>query len=172
MSKKAQVHIGEIELTETELIVTKRSPQETMGEGLKAVTAFVSKVNVGFQAPTGATRTIPLEQVDSLELNWFTEANSLTTGMLRLAGSKANLPVGNLKIVTSSGGPNGTVTLGVEQQQKEAIIAFVEEIKLASKTRRSQFAGDNGEATKVCPDCAEDVKEAARKCRFCGFIFE
>jgi len=27
------------------------------------------------------------------------------------------------------------------------------------------------EDTKVCPDCAEAVKQAARKCRFCGYIF-
>ena len=26
--------------------------------------------------------------------------------------------------------------------------------------------------TKVCPDCAEDVKAAARVCRFCGFRFD
>ena len=25
---------------------------------------------------------------------------------------------------------------------------------------------------KACPDCAEDVRFAARKCRFCGFLFE
>jgi Uncharacterised protein family UPF0547/Domain of unknown function (DUF4429) len=28
------------------------------------------------------------------------------------------------------------------------------------------------EATKVCPDCAEIVKEAAKVCRFCGYRFE
>jgi hypothetical protein len=29
-----------------------------------------------------------------------------------------------------------------------------------------------GEETKLCPDCAETVKAAARKCRFCGYEFE
>lgn len=27
-------------------------------------------------------------------------------------------------------------------------------------------------AFKVCPDCAEEVRTAARKCRFCGYIFD
>jgi len=29
-----------------------------------------------------------------------------------------------------------------------------------------------GEDVKVCPECAEAVKAAARKCRFCGYRFE
>jgi hypothetical protein len=27
-------------------------------------------------------------------------------------------------------------------------------------------------STKTCPDCAEEVLEAARKCRFCGYRFD
>lgn len=29
-----------------------------------------------------------------------------------------------------------------------------------------------GESYKTCPDCAEEVRHSARKCRFCGFRFE
>jgi predicted RNA-binding Zn-ribbon protein involved in translation (DUF1610 family) len=36
-----------------------------------------------------------------------------------------------------------------------------------------QTAVDPSErATKICPDCAEEVLAAARKCRFCGFRFD
>jgi len=31
---------------------------------------------------------------------------------------------------------------------------------------------ESSEDTKVCPDCAETIKAAARKCRFCGRVFE
>jgi len=30
---------------------------------------------------------------------------------------------------------------------------------------------DGSGSSKVCPDCAEDVKAAARRCRFCGYEF-
>ena len=30
----------------------------------------------------------------------------------------------------------------------------------------------NSEQTKICPDCAEEVKAAAKKCRFCSYIFQ
>jgi len=31
---------------------------------------------------------------------------------------------------------------------------------------------EQADATQLCPDCAEEVKAAARVCRFCGYRFE
>lgn len=33
-------------------------------------------------------------------------------------------------------------------------------------------ATHEGDEFKLCPDCAESVRAAARKCRFCGFLFD
>jgi hypothetical protein len=38
--------------------------------------------------------------------------------------------------------------------------------------RPSLMVGSEGDDGKTCPDCAETVKAAARKCRYCGHQFE
>ena len=53
--------------------------------------------------------------------------------------------------------------------------AAMVESRTAATERTSALASDNqsnsGFTTKKCPDCAEDVRVEARKCRFCGFLF-
>ncbi|MHB8867481.1 MAG: zinc ribbon domain-containing protein [Thermoleophilia bacterium] len=48
------------------------------------------------------------------------------------------------------------------------VIARIESIHATSKVR---VAPDPAVELKACPDCAEHVRVAARKCRFCGYVF-
>lgn len=171
MSKKVEISLGEMEITENELIITTRGIEEAIGGPLKGFAKIAGKMTPGFQMSAGATRAIRLEQIDSVQVNWLTEASGITTQMAKFGGSKVSVPVGNLQIVTSSGGPNGTVVLGIPKEHKDAIVAFVEDIKAASQDARDKIAKGISGDTKACPECAEDVKEAAMKCRFCGHIF-
>jgi hypothetical protein len=36
----------------------------------------------------------------------------------------------------------------------------------------AEASSDREDAMKRCPDCAENVKAAARVCRFCGYRFD
>jgi hypothetical protein len=41
-----------------------------------------------------------------------------------------------------------------------------------SKPKAVTISETKTDESKTCPDCAENVKVQARKCRFCGFLFE
>jgi hypothetical protein len=56
--------------------------------------------------------------------------------------------------------------LGKQRKATEEAVAMLE--SMAHKTRPVVESGD---ASKVCPECAETVKAAARVCRFCGNRF-
>jgi hypothetical protein len=171
MSRKVAVSLGELELTDHELIVTTKGIGSALGSTVKGLAKFVGSFS-GAGISEGSTRSLRLEQIDSIEINWLAVGSGLVTGLSKMTGSTLEPPIGNLQIVTSSGGPNGTVILGIPKENKDAIVTFVEEIKVAAqKARDRAVSGVTGE-TKVCPECAEEVKQAATKCRFCSHKFD
>lgn len=50
--------------------------------------------------------------------------------------------------------------------------ALIAGSKEESGSGGGSMAATIGSQAKVCPDCAEQVNSAARKCRFCGFTFD
>jgi Uncharacterised protein family UPF0547 len=58
-------------------------------------------------------------------------------------------------------------------------IAFLEQERAAADEHRDGYATTGGATVgaaepdlKACPDCAESVRSAARKCRYCGYRFD
>lgn len=47
---------------------------------------------------------------------------------------------------------------------------FGDDVAATAQAQASEPSGDG--AFKTCPDCAEQVRTAARKCRFCGYRFD
>lgn len=74
------------------------------------------------------------------------------------------------------------VASGLTENVREAVERKIDgrfdEIKdrikaqLQSNLRKLEAQALSDSGLKVCPDCAEEVKMAARKCRFCGYRFD
>ena len=61
--------------------------------------------------------------------------------------------------------------------QSHSLPQFKEFVSSLNSAISSNLNGEDApdllsDDTKICPDCAESVKAAARKCRFCSYLFE
>jgi hypothetical protein len=79
-------------------------------------------------------------------------------------GSSSEINKYNLGVVSARAAIQASATGGVGQQPAQP----EPPAQIAAPTAMIE----QGDGMKTCPDCAESVKKAARKCRFCGHIFE
>jgi len=63
--------------------------------------------------------------------------------------------------------------LGIYVSALGALLVLAGGLFMVGRSHSGKTAVDrNGEATKPCPDCAEDVRVDARVCKHCGFRFQ
>ena len=114
--------------------------------------------------PKRSTGKIRVEQINDVTFSIFDKGNKLTNATIRPNVGAAIL------IVTSS----RRYLMYVERGKVSEAQEFVDLLQASILNRGIKVETievTEGE-TKICPDCAETVKAAARKCRFCDFEFE
>lgn len=94
----------------------------------------------------------------------------------KMTGHKRHLGVGTILGSVVTGGaslaavpfyPKRCIICGKEKEQEEQSTGF----DLGFVEDEEQVAALDSRATKICPQCAEEVKVAAKICRFCRYEF-
>jgi hypothetical protein len=172
--KRLEVSMGFVQFDDKELQVgSTMSAEDAVGGLTKAIFKVGKLMTPGVQTQESTNKSVRLDLITSIQLTWLTAVDSRTAMMAKLGGSKIGFPIGTLKISTAGGGPDGAFQLGILEGGRNDAEVFVDELKqaVAAFSRPAQAPAVDAGPTKTCPDCAEDVKEAASKCRFCGYMF-
>jgi hypothetical protein len=114
----------------------------------------------GHQGDTDGSGSWVCQECDFKAPYYSTDVNrhQKATGRARLASTNVGTAQSHAPTVPTPMIEPPVKTYGFDNSAKEPAIAP----EPASTTADS----------KTCPDCAEEVRAAARKCRFCGYIFE
>lgn len=145
---------------------------EKLVQDMPGIFKAVAQVGTSIVGNMESNQVIPLGLIDSVEIGWF-QAGLI--GKVPVAGDLMAKAAGSIRVFTASGGPRSEQGFGFYKGQEENAQRFVDALKLASANRGRKVEMVSGAApseTKTCPMCAEDVKLAAKLCRFCGHNFE
>jgi hypothetical protein len=151
-----------------------------LGKGLIKFARVADKINhfgaTNMQLPEGgASSQIRLDTITAVSVGFTAPTDKGMLRMAKLGGVKGEMStVGKIRVTTTGSGPHGQILIDVMEGKKEEASAFVDALRAAvdnvSRAQAPQVAPSGSEAasgpTKVCPDCAEDIKLASRKCRY------
>jgi hypothetical protein len=143
--------------------------QQSLGAlGKLGINRMMKVAAKAMAVPKTSRGKIPLEQIDNIRYVVFDKGYALTNLVMN-----PNFGA-QISFVTASGGFNGTVSLYVKKGLEAEAESYISELRNITQNRGRKveiLAEANSDMMKICPDCAEQVKDAARKCRFCGFLF-
>ena len=160
------------------------NPEDSAGWLFKAAKAADRINRMGMRDPNklvtqGESKQIRLDLIASVNVV-YTEAsgNAMNKAAMKMAGMKADpTSIGTITVATTASGPVDAIEIWIPEGKRAEADEWVAGLRAAVAA-----AGRKGNVVyaaaptiegpaKVCPDCAEDVKFAARKCKHCGYVF-